>query len=68
MEIEKLHEKLQRSHLPSCIPFIHPHKAHYIIDHMEEPHEMVDHEMHLVLHVLEDFADKLDENQALGFS
>ena len=33
---------------------------------MEESHEIVDHEMHLVLHVLEDCADKLDENQALG--
>ena len=26
---------------------------------------MVDHEMHLVFHVLEDYANKLDENQAL---
>ena len=32
---------------------------------MEESHDMVDHEMHLVLHVLEDCADKLEENQAL---
>ena len=27
---------------------------------------MVDHEMHLVLQVLKDYADKYDENQALG--
>ena len=26
---------------------------------------MVDHEMHSILHVLEDYADKLEENQAL---
>ena len=32
---------------------------------MEESHEMLDHEMHMVLHVLDDCADKLDENQAL---
>ena len=32
---------------------------------MEESHEMVDHEIHLVLHVLEDCANKFEENQAL---
>ena len=32
---------------------------------MKECHDMVDHEMHLVFHVLEDCADKIDENQAL---
>ena len=35
---------------------------------MEGSHEMVDHEMHLVLHVLEEFVDKLDENQPLDIS
>ena len=29
---------------------------------------MVDHDMHLVLHVLEDYAYRLDENQALDLS
>ena len=65
MEIEQLHEKLQRSYLSSYTPFINPHKVDCILDHMEEYHEMVDHEMDLVLYVLEDCVDKLDENQAL---
>ena len=68
MEIKQLHEKLQRSHLPSYISFRHPHKADCIIDHMEEPREMVDHDMHSVLHVLEDCANKLNENQSLDIS
>ena len=49
MEIEQLHEKLQRSHLPSDTPFNHLHKHVCSIEHMEESHDMVDHEMHLVL-------------------
>ena len=65
MEIEELHEKLQRSNLPSYTPFNHPHKVDCILDNMEGYHEKVDHVMNLVLHVLEDYADKLDENQAL---
>ena len=65
MEIEQLHEKLQRSHLPSYTPFIHLHKVDYIIEHMEEYHEMVDHEMHFLFHVLENCANKLAQNQAL---
>ena len=65
MEIEQLHEELQRFHLPSYTPFSHLHKVDCIPNHMEESHEMVDHEMHLVLHVLEDCANKLEENQAL---
>ena len=60
MEIEQLHEKLQRSHLPSYTPFNHLHKVDCILEHMEESHEMVDHEMHLVLHVLENCAKKPD--------
>ena len=52
MEIEQLHEKLQRSHLPSYSPFNHIHKADCSLEHMEESHDMVDHEMQLVLHVL----------------
>ena len=32
---------------------------------MEEPHDLVDHEMHLVLHVLEECVDNIDENQTL---
>ena len=66
MEIEQLHEKLQRSYLPSYTPFSYVHKADFILEQMEESHDMVDHEMHLVLQVLEDGADKFDENQALG--
>ena len=66
MDIEKLHEKLQRYYLPSYTPFSHPHKSDCILDHMEESNEMVDHAMHLVLHVLEDCIDKIDENQAPG--
>ena len=62
MEIEKFQEKLQRSHLPSYTPFIHIHKY---LEHMKESHEMVGHEMHLVLYVLEDCAYKFEENQAL---
>ena len=50
---------------PPTTPFNHPHKADCILDHMEKYHELLDHEMHLVLNVLEDRADKLDENQAL---
>ena len=65
MEIEQLQEKFQRSHLPSYTPFSHIHKADCILEHMEESHEMVDHEMHLVLHVLENCVDKPDQNQAL---
>ena len=65
MAIEKLHEKLQRSYLPSYTPLFHPHEVDCILNDMEEYHEMVYHEMDLVLHVLEDYADKLDENQAL---
>ena len=65
MEIEKLGEKLQRSYLPSYTPNNHIHKDDCILDHIEESHEMVDHEMHLVLHVLEDCVDKIEENQAL---
>ena len=68
MEIEQLHEELQIFHLPSYTPFIHLHKDYWILDHMEEYHEMVDHEMHSVLHVLEDYANNLDENQALDLS
>ena len=60
MEIEQLHDKLQRSYLPSYTPFNHLYKDDCILDHMEESHEM-----HLVLHVLEDGAYKLDGNQAL---
>ena len=68
MEIEKLHEKLQISHLSSYIPFIHIHKDGFIIENMEEPHDMVDHEIHSFLHVLENYENKLDENQALDLS
>ena len=60
MEIEQLHEKLQRSHLPSYTPFKHLHKADYILEHMKEYHEM-----HLVFHVLENYVDKLDQTQEL---
>ena len=63
--MKTLATKLQRLHLPSYTSFSHLHKADYIPDNMEESHEMVYHEMHLVLHVLEDFADDLEENQAL---
>ena len=63
MEIEQLHEEFQIFHLPSYTPFIHLHEANCIPNHMEEYHEM-----HLVLHVLEDCANKLDENQALDIS
>ena len=66
MVIEKLHENLQRSYLPSYTPFIHIHKDDYILENMEEYHGMLDHEMHLVFQVLEDCADKFDENQALA--
>ena len=65
MDIEKLHEKFQRSYLPSYTPFNHPHNNDCILDHMEEYHEMVDHDMHLVLQVLVDGAYKLDGKQAL---
>ena len=58
MEIEQLHDKLQRSHLPSYTRFNHLHKADCILENMEESHEIVDHEMHLVLHVIGDYADK----------
>ena len=64
MEIEQLHEKLQRSYLPSYTPFNHPDKAYCIRDIMEEYHEMVDYDMHFVFHVLEDCEDRIDENQA----
>ena len=40
MEIEKLHEKLQRSYLPSYTPLFHPHKVDCILHNMEEYHEM----------------------------
>ena len=65
MEIEKLHEELEIFHLPSYTPFNHIHNNDCIHDHMEEYHDMVDHEMHLFLHVLKDCTDKLEENQAL---
>ena len=66
MEIEKLHEKLKRSYLRSYTPFNYPgHKDNCILDHMEKYHVMVNHEMDLVLHVLEECVDKLDKNQAL---
>ena len=68
MDIEQLHEKLQRSHLTSYTPFNHLHKDYCTLEHMEESHEMVDHDIHLVFHVLKDCADKLDENQALELS
>ena len=64
----ELLEKLQISYLPSYTPFNHIEKDDCILDHMEESHEMVDHGMHLVFHVLEDCAYKLDENQALDIS
>ena len=47
MEIEKLHEKLQRYYLPSYTPFSHIHKADCILEQREESHEM-----HLDLQVL----------------
>ena len=68
MEIEKLHEKLQRYYLPSYTPFSHSHKADCILDHIKESHDIMDHEMHSVLYVLEECAYKLDENQALDIS
>ena len=61
MEIEKLHEKLQISYLPSYTPLNHLHKVDCILEQMEESHEM-----HLGLQVREDRVDKFDENQALG--
>ena len=65
MDIKKVDEKFQISYLPSYTPFRHPHNIACILDHIEESHEMVDHEMHVVLHVLQDYVDKLEENQAL---
>ena len=65
MDIEKLLKKLQRSHLPNYTPSNHLRKADCILEHMEEYHEMVDHEMHLVFHVLENCADKPDQIEAL---
>ena len=65
MEIEQFQEKLQRSHLPSYTPFNHLHKDDCSLEHMEESHDMVDHDMHLFLHVLENCANKPDQNQAL---
>ena len=32
---------------------------------MEDTHSMVDHEMNLFFHVLEECADRIEENQAL---
>ena len=57
MEIEKVQEKLQISHLPSYTPFNHLHKVDYILENMEEYHEM-----HLVLHVIENCANNPDQN------
>ena len=34
MDIEQLHEKLQRSHLPSYTPFRHLHKDDFSIEHL----------------------------------
>ena len=61
----KFQKNLQRSHLPSYTQVNHLHKADCILEHMEKYREMVDHEMHLFLHVLENCADKHDQNQAL---
>ena len=46
-------------------PFNHVHNVDCILEHMVESHEMVDNEMHLVLHVLENFVDKPYHNQEL---
>ena len=62
--VDNSYVRLKISYMPSYTPFIHPHKNDFTLDHMEECHEMLDHEMHLVFHVLEDCIDKLDENQA----
>ena len=61
MDIEQIHENFQRSHLPSYTPSKHLHKANYILEHTKEYHEM-----HLVFHVLENFSNKHDQNQALN--
>ena len=60
MDIKKVDEKFQISYLPSYTLLKHPHKVDCILDHMEESHEM-----HLVLHVLENCAYNPDQNQAL---
>ena len=65
MEIEQLHEKLQRSYLPSYTPFSHSHKADCILEKREESHEMVDHEMHLELQVLMKRYEEENIGQAL---
>ena len=64
MEIEKLHIELQRSHIPSYIPVIHSPLVDDIQSSMEEHHEMVVHEVHDGMHVIEEFCDTNDESQA----
>ena len=60
MEIEKLHQELQRSHIPSYTFFSSSHMNDYILGSKEEPHVMVVHEEHVYLQMFE-------EDQAFEF-
>ena len=61
MEIEQLHEKVQRSHLASYTPFDHLHKVDCILEEKEESHEM-----HLDLQVLVKSYEEENIGQALS--
>ena len=57
MEIDKIQQVLRRSHIFSCTLVNHYTLVDDIQSSMEEPHEMVVHEVHDDMHVLEEFWD-----------
>ena len=64
MEIQKFHQELHRSHIPSYILVIHSPLVDGIQSSMDEPHDMVVHEVHDGMHVFEELWDTDDESHA----
>ena len=66
IEMDQLHQDLQRSHIPSYISVIHSPLVDDIHYSIEEPYDMVVHEVNYGMHVLENFWDADDDFQEHG--
>ena len=58
MEIEKLHQELQRSYIPSYTSVIPSHMVDFIIGSKEGPHVMLEHEEYVEKEKYKDSEEK----------
>ena len=66
IQIEQLHEKLERSHSPSYIYASPSHMVDCIHGSKEDPHVMIEHEVHFYFQFLGEDIVKKNKDQALS--